>query len=113
MSIDRAKFQRRFRSGFKSTLIRQKLFRCQNHSSNSWNKLHDMIVGNHKEREVLYRNITFFNILKSLSLLEKFITTKKFISSLMLRSPLDCTLCILYKYVYAMIEKNNKFLNSE
>lgn len=37
------------RTGLKS-FIRQKLFQCQNHRSNSWNELHDTIVGDHKGR---------------------------------------------------------------
>ena len=50
----KANFKRRLRTDFKSTFTGQKLFKCQNHKSNSWNKLHDMIVGDHKEGKVLY-----------------------------------------------------------
>lgn len=56
----RANFKNRLRTGFKSTLTIQRLFKCHNHSSNSSNKLHDRTVGNRKGREVLYRYITSY-----------------------------------------------------
>lgn len=69
-------FKRRLRPGFKP-LIRQKLFKCQNHGSNRWNKLHDVIVEDQKEREFVYRHIhTYFQNTKN-SLPEKFISIKR------------------------------------